>query len=274
MKVRIKLFTALFTLLYCLTMFTPYVLASESSKSNPIQAVKAAQLTLIEKATGNKSNINIGISNNIKEPKKLIEDKLKNTKYKLDEIKYIDGNNTTQESQQVGITSFETLFDVGCLVLSLNAYYEDPSFWNGFWVVMDTASVIFPGVPSISGVRTMMENSSKLKTSLSYSIKKYGQFSGSLPRGTQAHHIIEQRFAKNFSTTVYSMLAIALKDTDHSLMTYQMRQKIPYGTDYSNLQQNYLVAKHIEAYTELYDQTADDIWRFLAKFTESQWLSS
>ncbi|WP_425623303.1 hypothetical protein ACPT9H_27095 (plasmid) [Brevibacillus borstelensis] len=67
----------------------------------------------------------------------------------------------------------ETAFDVGNFMLSLADYRAEPTLWNGFKVVFDGASVVFPGVPAISGVERMIRANKTLKKALEIGIDVY-----------------------------------------------------------------------------------------------------
>lgn len=178
----------------------------------------------------------------------------------------------TKEKDDIGILWVDTIFDVGNFMISLAEYNADPSFWNGFWLVMDGASVVFPGIPSISGVKRMMQASPKLKDALKIGIKRYGTLKyQSIPYGCVRHHIFEQRFAGRLGTTSNDMLAIVLKQADHDLITAKMRNKIPYtGDGYYWLTPDQIINHHINAYRELWYQTNDSQWEFLWRFAQTR----
>ncbi|MCM3594079.1 hypothetical protein M4D58_26385 [Brevibacillus borstelensis] len=58
-------------------------------------------------------------------------------------------------------------------MLSLADYRAEPTLWNGFKVVFDGASVVFPGVPAISGVERMIRANKTLKKALEIGIDVY-----------------------------------------------------------------------------------------------------
>ncbi len=175
------------------------------------------------------------------------------------------------EKDDISILWVDTIFDVGNFAISLSEYYADPSFWNGFWLVMDGASVVFPGIPSISGVKRMMQDSPRLKDALKIGIKSYGTLRNqSIPSGCERHHIFEQRFASRLGTSTNNMLAIVLRKADHDLVTTKMRNKIPYtGDGYYWLTPNNIINHHIDAYYELWQQTGDAQWEYLWRFVRT-----
>lgn len=184
------------------------------------------------------------------------------------ELKKITINELSQaETEEIGVRYVETIFDVGNFMISLYEYNQNPSFWTGFWMVTDGASVVLPGIPSISGVKRMMESSSKLHNSLRYGVKTYNSLS--VPSGYERHHIFEKRFAGRLGTTSGRMLCIGLTTSDHQLITNKMRQKIPYGTDPYSLSIDEIMNAHTDSYRELWNQTGDSLWEFQYRFAQT-----
>lgn len=174
-------------------------------------------------------------------------------------------------NDEIQLMFVDTIFDVGNFTISLAEFIISPSIWTGLNVVMDGLAVVFPGIPSVNGVKRMIGASSTLKTALKYDIKKYGQLQKvSIPSGWERHHIFEKRFAKSLGTTSYSMLAIALPKTYHTKITSKMAKKIPTGQDYTKISRTVIINKHIEAYKELYNETKDPVWEFLYEFSKTK----
>ncbi|MDD2586861.1 MAG: hypothetical protein PHO25_09545 [Syntrophomonadaceae bacterium] len=175
-----------------------------------------------------------------------------------------------EEIGDIQILWVDTIFDVGNFVISLAEYNANPSFWNGFWVVMDGASVVFPGIPSISGVKRMMQSSPTLHESLKYGVRRYGTLRNiSIPSDWERHHIFEKRFAARLSTTENSMLAIPLPGSEHSKVTTKMRAKIPYGSNYYDYSPSDILKAHQDTYKELWYETGNSLWEFLYEFSKT-----
>lgn len=167
----------------------------------------------------------------------------------------------------------ETIFDVGNFVISLGEFIVSPNLWTGFNVVVDGLSVVFPGVPSINGVKRMMDASSTLKDSLKIGVKSYGDLrNDTVPAGWQRHHIFEKRFKARLGSDVTddNMLAIPMPSTYHQQITSKMRSKIPYGSNYNNYTKSEIINTHIDSYKELWDDTNDEFWEFMYEFSRSR----
>ncbi|TRY22744.1 hypothetical protein FOI68_22040 [Brevibacillus sp. LEMMJ03] len=158
--------------------------------------------------------------------------------------------------------------------MSLVEFLAEPSFWNGFYVVMDGAAVIFPGIPSISGVKRMIKNSDTLKQSLQIGINAYKNID-KIPSGWHRHHIFEKRFAKELGTVEKDMLCIAIPAEYHYKINAKMTKKIPTtGSGYGHLTKSQIINKHIEAYEELMLETSNrdqaTVYEFLWEFTKTK----
>jgi len=167
----------------------------------------------------------------------------------------------------------ETIFDIGNFALSLAEFAVSPNFWTGFNVVADGLAVVFPGVPSVTGVKRMINASSTLKDSLKIGVKSYGDLKNdTVPTGWQRHHIFEKRFKARLGSDVTdnNMLAIAMPSTYHQEITNKMRSKIPYGTNYNDLTKSSIINSHIDAYKELWEDTDDEFWEFMYEFSKSR----
>lgn len=193
------------------------------------------------------------------------------SKHKLKEFKK-EKLKDKREYGDIGILWVETAFDVGNFMLSLAEYNANPTFWNGFWLVFDGASVVLPGIPAVSSFRrgasyakSFIEGSPRLKTALQWGVMKYGRLTGHLPYGYQAHHIFEKRFAADLGTTEYSMLAIGLDTATHQTFTTKMAGKIPTGG--GPWDPAYIIQQHQEAYYELAQYYGDNLWQFLYEFS-------
>lgn len=167
----------------------------------------------------------------------------------------------------------ETIFDIGNFALSVAEFAISPNFWTGFNVVADGLAVVFPGVPSVTGVKRMINASDTLKESLKVGVKKYSDLQNdTIPADWQRHHIFEKRFASKLGTGVTdrNMLAIPLpKKTHHQLITNKMREKIPYNTNLNTLTKDDIIEAHIDSYKELWDDTGDEVWEFLYEFSQT-----
>ncbi|MDA5111105.1 hypothetical protein [Brevibacillus thermoruber] len=163
----------------------------------------------------------------------------------------------------------ETIFDVGNFTMSLAEFIAEPSFWTGFWVVMDGASVVFPGIPSISGVKRMIKNSDTLRQSLEIGINTYNNID-KIPSGWHRHHIFEKRFASRLGTHKDDMLCIAIPKEYHDPITSAMRKEIPYGSNYNNYTRDEILETHIDVYRQLWEDTDDEVYEFLYKFAREK----
>lgn len=86
----------------------------------------------------------------------------------------------------------ETIFDIGCLVLSINDFLDDPSWENFAWVVVDGATVALPGVPAVGSLKTikrLIDASSILEKSLKIGVETYNTLKNfnSIWLGTASH---------------------------------------------------------------------------------------
>lgn len=276
-KVKISFFTTFMALILVLSTVVPSTLAqtSNNNESKITTSSNILELEVIELTTNEKYSTSILFLPETDWDKSLLKqlkDKYTITKYDYREFSNKDKVPSLIVSKNNYKLMFvETIFDIGNFTISLTQFIANPSLWTGFKVVMDGAAVVLPGVPSVVGVKRMMDASSTLKTSLKHSINKYGKLQKvSIPRGWERHHIFEKRFAKVFGTSTYSMLAIALPKSYHYTITKKMSQKIPTGQNYGNLSKTFIINKHIEAYKELYYQTKDPVWEFLWKFSKSR----
>lgn len=189
------------------------------------------------------------------------------------ELKKITVNELSQaEIEEIGVNFVETIFDIGNFAISLYEYNQNPSFWSGFWLVFDGASVVLPGIPSVNGVKRMLQNSSILRQGLQkpLGVKTFNQLvNQTIPSGWNRHHIFEKRFASKLGTTDGRMLCLTIPKTSyHDPITGLMKQKIPYGG--TTLTPDQIINKHIEAYDELWSNTGDPVYEFLYKFSQSR----
>lgn len=166
----------------------------------------------------------------------------------------------------------ETIFDIGSFTMSVAEFAIEPTFWNGFWVVADGLSMVFPGIPALSGVKRMVKASSTLEKALEIGVMRYGTLKNkSIPSGWARHHIFEKRFIPALSgATENNMLAIPISKAHHDKITQKMRAKVPYGTNYANMSASAVMTHHINAYKELYDETGDEYWEFLYNFAKGR----
>lgn len=167
----------------------------------------------------------------------------------------------------------ETIFDIGNFVISLGEFIVSPNLWTGFNVITDGLAVVFPGVPSVNGVKRMIGASSTLKDSLKVGVKSYGDLTkDTVPTGWQRHHIFEKRFKGRLGSDVTdnNMLAIPMPSTYHQQITSKMRSKIPYGSNLNNYTKSEIIDFHIDSYHELWDDTQDEFWEFMYEFSKSR----
>ncbi|MFB5086821.1 hypothetical protein PGC35_06300 [Psychrobacillus sp. PGGUH221] len=205
-------------------------------------------------------------------------------------FKYSDSNGVITQTdkyyifvEQVPVESeispmaVDTIFDIGSFSLSLYEYNQNPSFWSGFWVVADGAAMVFPGIPAVSGVNRMIQDSpSVLKPALAKGVRPYSTLqnisapSNYMGNGWERHHIFEKRFAGKLDTTEGKMLSIFIpKYNYHYQITQRMSKKIPW---YEALfwTKDATLRAHTEAYGELWAESgfADEYWEFLYKFSQ------
>ena len=171
----------------------------------------------------------------------------------------------------------ESAFDVGNFILSLNEFNQNPSFWNGFWIVADGASIVLPGVPAVSGAKRMIQSSGILKSSLEKGVKKYGQLTSvAAPpnwngKGWQRHHIFEKRWASKLNTTEYSMLAMFVPYDIHMNISNKLSKKLPSVLTSWMYSKDDIINLHIEAYAELYAESGyDEFYEFIYKFSQTK----
>ncbi|WP_141431088.1 hypothetical protein [Bacillus sp. 03113] len=173
----------------------------------------------------------------------------------------------------------ETIYDIGNFAISLYEYNQNPSFWNGFWLVVDGAAVVFPGVPAVSGVKRMIQDSpTVLKPALRKGVRPYSTLqkvsapSNFMGQGWERHHIFEKRFAGKLGTTEGKMLSIFIpKYNYHYQITQRMSKKIPwYAAPLKSKDE--VIRAHIEAYGELWAESGftDEYWEFLYKFSQTK----
>lgn len=182
--------------------------------------------------------------------------------------------NNNYVSNNTSLFAIDTVFDIGCLTISLLEYSLNPNFWNAFNVVIDGIAVVLPFVPSVTGIKGLITGSDKLADAMKWGVARYDDLADAKKnisrfRDYQTHHIIEKRFASRFGiSNTDSMLSIIILKSDHSLITNKMREKIPYGTNYNSLSRSYIKNKMIEGYDELYEQTGDELFEFLSRFVQ------
>lgn len=165
----------------------------------------------------------------------------------------------------------ETAFDVGNFMMSLADFRAEPSVWNGFKVVFDGASVVFPGVPAISGVERMIKASKTLKQSLQIGVKSFRDLKkDSVPSGWHRHHIFEKRFADRLGTTENDLFAIAIPKDYHNIITQALRKEIPYGANYRDYSRSEIIQAHIDVYRDLWQEYDDEVYEFLYKFAREK----
>jgi len=81
--------------------------------------------------------------------------------------------------------------------------------------------------------------------------------------GLQAHHIVEQRLAQTLGIDSKLMDSVAVTTTEHQAFTNAWRQLIPYGTDYSKLNQSQIwdaAQKVYKDYPQLLDAAKNTIF--------------
>ncbi|MBH5318564.1 hypothetical protein I6N90_12235 [Paenibacillus sp. GSMTC-2017] len=193
--------------------------------------------------------------------------------------KYYISYSQEQVSNNVSPMWVESIFDIGSFVLSLNEFNQNPSFWSGFWVVADAAAVVFPGIPAVSGVKRMIQESPNvLKPALSKGIRSYSSLqnvtapANYMNLGWERHHIFEKRFAGKLGSTEAKMLSIFIpKYYYHHQITQKMASKIPWW-EAPFWSKDDIIQAHINAYSELWAESGftDSYWEFLFKFTESR----
>lgn len=216
-------------------------------------------------------NIPVSAAKSINESNQTVI-KLKNETKSNIQVKSNQKVASNSKDKEVRLFYIESLYDIGCLTMSLKEFLSKPKFSTGFWVIADGASVIFPGVPAVSGVKRMIDSSSTLEKSLKVGVLKYGNMKNKkIPKGWERHHIFEKRFQPALKgATTNNMLAIAIPKDKHKLITQKLRKKVPYGTNYKKMKTKEVIDIHIQAYRELYEATKDPYWEFLYKFTKSR----
>ena len=164
--------------------------------------------------------------------------------------------------------AIETLFDIGCLVISAKEFYSNPSIWNGMFVILDGASVVLPFVPSVSGATRLIKNSGKLQDPLKHGVKTYRELQKVSSDLYQAHHIMPKKFAKLFGFDNHrDMFSIIIKKTDHSKITAKFNSN-RYGLNgpADGYSRSYVKRQAERIYKDLYQETGDELYDFMARF--------
>ena len=197
----------------------------------------------------------------------LIESNLKDN-LELESVEIVDPDDASASDAEITPYAVETLFDIGCLVISITEFYNNPSVWNGIFVVMDAASVAFPFVPAVSGVKRMIKSSDDVKDAMEYGIRRYGDLKN-MTSGTrfQSHHIMPKKFMNNFGYTENNMFSIALDKDLHTEVTARMNQS-KYGLrdPASSYSKSEIVEKMTKIYDDLFDETGNEVFEFMSKF--------
>ena len=230
-------------------------------------------VTLEDTTTGDIiSNVVLPIGQNRDELEKSFIENI-NPNFRLVDIseynEVIDESTAEGSSDEDGIQPHvvETLFDIGCLVISASEFYNNPSVWNGMFVIIDGAAAILPFVPSVSGAKRLIIGSGKLQESLTRGVKTYGELIKTPTAGRQAHHIMPEKFKMLYGYNGRRMFAISLKESDHIKITSKMNST-KYGI---NKEAERYTCSFVEQqmeliYRDLYDETGDNIFLFLARF--------
>lgn len=230
-------------------------------------------VTLEDTATGDIiSNVVLPIGQNRDELEKSFIENI-NPNFRLVDIseynEEIDESTAEYSSDEDGIQPYvvETLFDIGCLVISASEFYNNPSVWNGMFVIFDGASVLLPFVPSVSGIVRLIKGSDKVHDSMTYGIKTYRELKKESSILHPAHHIMPKKFSANFGLNENDMFAIIIDQADHIKITgrfnsskYGLRDK---AETYSR---SFIKQQSERIYRDLYEETGDDIYLFMAKF--------
>lgn len=228
-------------------------------------------ITLLDEQTNKKSVFVIPAINNGKIDKNVFESNLANN-LKLVDFQVVE--NTNYVNNNMRLFAVDTIFDIGCLTLSLVEFAANPTFWNGFNVVLDGAAVALPFVPSVTGVKRLIKNSDKLADAMKWGVARYDDLRDAKKnisrfKNYQAHHIIEKRFSKALGiNNTDSMLAITIPNEDHYLITSKMKKMIPYVKDYTIYTRREIRERIIKGYDELYEETGDELFEFLSRFVE------
>ena len=187
---------------------------------------------------------------------------------KLDKkYELIDFNVVENEKYQIKYGYVETLFDIGCLCISIGEFVASPSFWNGFNVVIDGASVFLPCVPALSGASRMIKSSSELKAGAKLGIKPYSELR-KLTSGTRfdAHHIMPQKFASHFNCNANDMFCLAVDKEYHKMISSRTNSMFPKAGSVYSQREARNGMKYI--YQQLYYETDDEIFEFMANYIE------
>ena len=156
-------------------------------------------------------------------------------------------NNPINGKDPTGYFSFWDVLDIGFAVESWCDYFNDPSWGNFGFALVDTLALI-PIVPSTGSVKkgvdfidgvsdtgkAVRSTTKVLSRADDYGIKSYKILKKELAgTGLQAHHIIEQRLVKHLGMNTDDMLSVAVTKGEHFNFTDLWRRAIPYGTDYT-----------------------------------------
>lgn len=192
--------------------------------------------------------------------------------YKVDITKI---KNPNYSESDYDVKFVDTIFDIGCFAMSVAEFAVEPTFWNGFNVVVDGLSVVLPGVPSVSGIKRMIKASDNLADAMRWGVARYDDLSSaksgiSRYSSLQTHHILEKRFRIAFPEIPNdnSMLCINIPNNYHQSITNKMRSKIPYSTNYTQMGKTEILKRVKDGYNELYQETGDELYEFLKTFID------
>lgn len=190
--------------------------------------------------------------------------------YSLESIEVIDLDiqDESYDDSEIQPRIVDTVFDIGCLVISATEFYNNPSVWNGIEFVLDGAAVLFPCIPSLTGAARMIKSSDKLQDSLKYGIKTYREHKKVSSVSFPAHHIMPKKFAALFGYSENDMFSIIISKADHQKITSKLAMN-KYGLNLNKelyTDKDYVIEQLVKVYDDLFEETGDELFEFMSKF--------
>lgn len=199
--------------------------------------------------------------------------KLLSKEFKLIEFNEYVNNNyeptaesviSTEEDDDLSACYVETVFDAACFSMSLAEFATNPSFWNGFAVVVDGLSIALPGVPAVGGLTVKaIKSSPKLFKALQFGIDAYKPLRKVIAgTGHHAHHIVMKTYAHLAGKTADDILCIALDSYTHqSIVTPALNREFLSNAPKTAIEWYNRTEK---VYRDLYRTHGDYLYKYMA----------
>ena len=140
----------------------------------------------------------------------------------------------------------------------------NPSFWNGFAVVVDGLSIALPGVPAVGGLTVKaIKSSPKLFKALQFGIDAYKPLRKVIAgTGHHAHHIVMKAYAHLAGKTADDILCIALDSYTHqSIVTKALNKEFLSNAPKTAIE---WYDRTEEVYRRLYREYDDYLYKYMA----------